>query len=226
MFANDRDLIILEPRLFFDVLWTAQRLVDSATGGAINAAGDTLTITAGNLINLNITGGMIALVAGSPLEVIDRIDATNLRISRLRAAESDALIPAAQGSALKVTIHTFRPQVQVIHDQLLRSFGIEPAISQSPGGTPEPQPASDSLTESAITNPRAFSLAEALGTLHLVYTSAAAVVGGDSPMWAKALMYRDRYAAERRRIVAEIDLNNDGEPDTTRRTNIFQFTRA
>lgn len=226
MFATDRDLIILEPRLYFDVLWTAQRLVESASGGAINTAGDTLTITAGNLINLGIGKGMIAIVAGTPLEVIERIDATTLRISRLRAAESDAIIPAAQGSSLKVTIHTFRPQIGFVHDQLLRMVGIEPARSETPGGTLAPQPASDSLTESAITNPRAFSLAEALGTLHMVYTSAAAVVGGDSPMWAKALMYRDRYSAERRRIVAEIDLNHDGVPEITRRASVFQFTRA
>lgn len=226
MFSNDRDLIVLEPRLFFDVLWTAQKLVDSAAGGAINAAGDTLTVTSGNFINLGISRGMIALVAGTPLEIIERIDANTLRVSRLRAAESDALIPAAAGSNLKVTIHTFLPQMRVVHDQLLRMVGIEPAHTTTPGGTLAPEPADTSLTEAAITNPRAFILAEALGTLHLVFTSASAVVGSDSPMWAKALMYRDRYAAERRRVVAEIDLNNDGQPDATRRANVFQFTRA
>lgn len=217
MFTSDRDLLILEPRLFFDVAWTAQRLVDLSTA-AINTAGDTLTAAAGNFAALNILPGMVAIVAGTPLEITQRIDATTLRVSRLRASDTDPAIPAAPGTNLKLTVHTFRPQMQIVHDQLLRMLGIEPS-------PPVTNPPTAALTESAIVNSRAIALAEALGTLHLVYTAAAAVVGTDSPMWAKALMYRDRFAAERRRLVAEIDLNADGLPDATRRASVFQFVR-
>ena len=217
MFTNDRDLLVLEPRLFFDVAWTAQRLIDSAAGGSINANGDTLTITSGNLINLDIGAGYVAIVAGTPLEVTERIDATSLKVSRLRASTADAGIPVATGSALKVTIHTFRPQIKVIHDQLLRMLGIEPDFTDPPSGTP---------TEASITNPRALAHAEALGALHLIFASASAAVGSDSPLWVKANMYRDRFAAERKRLTADIDLNNDGIADATRRANIFQFIRA
>lgn len=221
MFTTDRDLIILEPRLFFDISWTAQKLLDSASGGSINSGGDTLTLAGAAFDALGIGAGFIALIGTNPvtpLEVVARLSATTLQVSRLRASESDALIPAASGSSLKVVIHTFRPQLGVIHSQLLRLVGIEPGSPSlsAGGGTPG---------EADITNPRAFALAEALGALHLIFASAAALVGMDSPLWIKAQMYRDRFRAERSRLAAEIDLNGDGEPDTTRRANVLQLTR-
>lgn len=216
MFATDRDLLVLEPRLFLDVSWTAQTLVNAATGGAINSAGDTLTLSGGNFINLGIDAGHVVVAGSTPLEITARIDATNLRISRAKARAADADIPAAAGSNLKVIIHTFRPQIAIIHDQVMRLLGIEPGAESEPG-----LPA-----ESDITNPDALRLAEALGALHLIYASAAALVGDTSPMWARARMYADRFRAERARLVAEIDLDADGKPDTIRRPNILQFVRS
>jgi hypothetical protein len=216
MFATDRDLLALEPRLFFDVSWTAQTLVNAATGGTINASGDTLTLIGGDFLNLGIDAGFVVIAGASPLEIISRTDATNLRISRLRASENDPEIPAAAGSNLKVLIHTFRPQIAIIHNQLMRLLGIEPGAASYPG-----RPA-----ESDITNPAALRIAEALGALHIIYTSAAALVGHDSPPWVKAQMYRERFQAERARLVAEVDLDGDGVPDTVRRANVFQFVRT
>ncbi len=216
MFATDRDLLALEPRLFFDVSWTAQTLVNAATGGTINSAGNTLTLTGGNFINLGIGTGFVALAGATPLEVLARVDATNLSISRLRPGPSDPAIPAAAGSSLKVVIHSFRPQIAIVHAQIMRLLGIEPGAASEPG-----RPA-----ESDITNPASLRLVESLGALHLIFSSAAALVGTDSPMWVKAQMYRERFQAERARFVAEIDLDGDGEPDTVRRANVFQFVRS
>lgn len=215
MFATDRDLLALEPRLFLDVSWTAQTLVNVSSGGVINSAGDTLTLTGGNFVNLGVATGHVAIAGSIPLEVVERIDATNLAVSRLRAAASDPVIPAAAGSSLKVVIHSFRQQIAIIHAQLMRALGIEPGAPSEPG-----RPA-----ETDITNPGALRLAEALGALHLIYTSAAALVNHDSPAWVKAQMYRERFQNERTRIVAEIDLNADGEPDTVRRANVLQLVR-
>lgn len=215
MFCTDRDLIVLEPRLFFDVSWTAQKRLDLPTGGAINSAGDTLTVTGADVAALGIEHGFIAVVAGTPVEVIERLNSTQLRISRLRASTNDALIPAVAGAGLKLTIHTFMPQARVVHEQLLRMIGIEPGEASAPGRPAAPD----------ITNPRAFALAEALGTLHLIFTSASAAVGGESLLWTKSQTYRERFAAERKRLVAEIDLDGDGEPDAVRRPSVVQFVR-
>lgn len=213
MFATDRDLLVLEPRLFLDVSWTAQTLVNAATGGTINGSGDTLTLSGGNFVNLGIDAGFVAVAGATPVEVRSRIDATNLRISRPRAADTDPDIPAAAGSNLKVVIHTFRPQIGIVHDQVMRLLGIEP------GGVTQP-------AETDITNPGALRLIESLGALHLIFASAAALVGYESPLWIKSQMYAERFRGERARLVAEIDLDGDGEPDTVRRPNVLQFVRG
>ncbi|MBL8745922.1 MAG: hypothetical protein JNK58_06145 [Phycisphaerae bacterium] len=216
MFATDRDLLVLEPRVFFDVSWTAQTLVNAASGGTINSAGDTLTLSGGNFVNLGITAGFVAVVGSMPLEVVGRVDATTLSVSRLRSGVTEPVIPAVAGSALKVVIHTFRPQIGIVHGQVMRMLGIEPGAAGEAG-----RPG-----ETDIKNPSALRLVESLGALHLIYSSAAALVGHDSPMWVKAQMYRERFQAERGRLVVEIDLDGDGEADTVRRANVFQFVRV
>jgi len=215
VFASDRDLLILEPRLFHDIAWSAQRLID-VTNASINAAGTMLTIPGVDLAALAVAEGFVALVAGTPLEVLERTSATTLTVSRLRAAPAESPIPAAPGSNLKATIATFRPQVSLVHDQLLRTIGIEPGEPSAPG----------SPAETDITNPRSLILAESLGALHLVFAAAAALVGEDSPLWAKARMYRERFVLERRRLTVEIDLDSDGQPDAIRRPNAIQFARG
>lgn len=213
MFATDRDLLMFEPRLFFDVSWASQKLVDSASGGSINSAGDTLTLSGGTFDSLGIGEGFVVIAGATPLEVVERLSATQVRISRLRASAGDALIPAASGSGLKVVIHTFRPQIAIVHRQVMRMLGIEPGGGSSP-------------RESDITNPSSLVPAEALGALHLIFSSAAALVGGDSTLWVKARMYEERFRRERRRVVAEIDLDGDGRADTIRRASAAQFMRA
>lgn len=215
MFATDRDLLALEPRLFHDIAWSAQKLVEAA-GASINSAGDMLTLAGADFEALGVGAGFVVLAGLTPYEVIERLSATELRISRLRADVHHPLIPAAPGAGLGVLVSTFRPQIGIVHAQLLRALGIEPGAAAVPGVPAEPD----------ITNPRALALTEALGALHLVFASAAALVTFDSPLWTKARLYRERFAAERQRVAALVDLNADGEPDAARRPNVIQFLRA
>jgi len=213
VFITDRDLLILEPNLFRDVGWAGQRLV----AGIGDVAGSTLTLTSYDvdLEDGAIDEGHVVTVGAVAYEVVARLSATTATISRLRVSDQDPVQAPAPVTGGPIEIHTFAPQIAMVHAQVLRLLGIEPD---------ETDP--DAIGETDITNPAALKRVEALGTLHLVFASAAALSEPGSAPWARADMYRDRFAAERRRASARIDLDGDGVADATRRLNLVQLVRA
>jgi hypothetical protein len=213
-FAVDRDLLVLEPGLFREVMWVGQRLV-SGTG---NASGTALTMTSQDVLfdAADVSSGNVVLVGGAAYEVLDRVSGTVLTISRLRGVPDDAAIPVTGETGASVTIATFAPQIETVHRQVLRMVGIEPDITPEDG----------QANESSILNRTAFARLEALGALHLVYSAASASIGSDSPLGQKSTIYRERFATDRQRTVGVLDLNGDGKPDATRRLNVIQFLRG
>lgn len=211
MFSSDRDLLAWEPNLFRDVLWVGQRLVKGTAG----VAGSTLTFTSAD-VTLDAAGvdaGSVVSVAGVSYEVVARLSGTQATISRLRVDSDAAVLPPSPVASAEAIIATFAPQRRLVHDQLLRMLGIEPSSTDA-----EP-------SESSIINPDALRPLECLGTLHLVYASASAGDMG-SALGTRAEMYRARFAAERQRAAAILDLDADGMADATRRFNLIQFVRG
>jgi hypothetical protein len=210
-FTTDRDLLALQPTLFREVAWLAQTLHRG-----------TLRIEAGELIAVTgafpaaVAPGHVAVLDDRPLEIAAITSPTSLTVSLSRAAVDDPVIPPADTANLSGSIATFAPQIRIIHDQLLRMLGLAPS-----------QQAIDPLapTESAIVNPRDLWLVEALGTLHLIYTSASATLAPDSALAQRAAHYQQRFAEERWRARALLDLNNDGLADTTRALNTLHLAR-
>lgn len=212
MFTTDRDLLLLEPLLFRDLAWIGQRLVR----GTGTIAGTTLTMSTqdATLEAAGIVAGHVVSFDHVGYEVLARLSPTTATISRPRHDPADpAIPPAPAASPLLVEITTFAPQIAIVHNQLLRMLGIDPA---DPASSP---------TESNITNPRALALPESLGTLHMLHAAAAAPQRRDGHLYDRAEMYRRRFAAERLRAVVRLDLNNDGQADATRRLSIAQLSR-
>lgn len=216
MFIQDRHLLLLEPALFRDLAWVGQRLVR----GLGTISGTTLTIPTPDvtLDAAGITAGHVVSFDGVGYEILERLSPTTATISRPRIDPEDpALPPTPWAVPVNAEITTFAPQIALIHHQLLRMLGIDPA---DPPTDPELSP-----PQSAITNPRALMLPESLGALHLIYAAAAAPQRRDGPLFERAEMYRRRFAAERLRTVVRLDLNNDGRADATRRLSIAQLSR-
>ncbi len=211
MFTADRDLLTLEPNVFRDAGWVGQRLL--TTTGSVS--GTTLTIASGSFTDAGIAPGHVLVYDAIALEVLTVASATAATVSILRALPTDPAIPPPALGTKSVACWTFRPQIALVHTQILRMLGIDP------DATPESM-----VSEASIINPASLSLAESLGTLHLVYSAAAALTQADSALAARAQMYRQRFGEERQRAVARIDLDGDGEPDATRRMNVIQFLRA
>ncbi len=215
MFASDRDLLVLEPRLFNEVAFASQKVFDSPSAGSLDSSGTTLTASGAKFIDANVGAGWVAVIADAPAEVLSRFNQTQLYVSKLRDDTAAGAIPAGSGSGLSVRVATFRAQIGVVHDTLLRGLGIEPGVTGA-----------DGVSEASIQNPRALVRAECLGALHLIYSSAAALAGADSVHWAKARMYAERFDVARRAAAAEIDTDGDGVADAVRRVNVTRLIRA
>ena len=213
MFTTDRDLLVLEPGLFRDVGWVAQRL----TKGTGTITGNTLTVTGADvpLDAAGITAGHVVTVGGTSYEVIARQSPTALTISRPRASTTDAIQPPSPATSAEALVMTFAPQIAMVERQVLRMAGIEPEDT-TPG----------IVTASAITNPGALTMLIALGALHVLYAAAGASSGANGWLADRAAMYRERFSAARQNARVLIDLDGDGIPDATRRLNVVQFIRA
>lgn len=214
-FSTDRDLLVLEPALFRDVAWSAQTRL---TSSSVLVTGTTLTGATSNFVAAKIAPGMVALVNDAPLEILGVDSETTLTVSRLRDDEDAEAIPPLPVSGASLRIATFGPQREIVCRQLLAALGLDPAPAD---GAFAPGP-----TAADVLNTRDVALVEALGALHLILSSAAAMVGETSTLWTKAAHYRDRFDRARGRLSVLLDLNHDGVGDATRRVAVTHLTRA
>jgi hypothetical protein len=217
MFASDRDLLVYEPRLFLDAGWLGQRLV-LASGGVV---GGVATAAGVNMAAVGVQAGGVLSYTGASFEVVSVLGTGGAVVSRLRASVTDAALPTPDvASQTTLEVVTFRPQLAVVHGQLLRMLGIEPQDARE-----------GALTESAVVNPGSLTRLECLGALHLIYAAAAAAaapggLGAGLSYGERALMYRERFAAERLRVSVLIDADGDGEPEVTRRPGVGFLVRG
>jgi hypothetical protein len=212
-FSTDRDLLALEPTLFNDVAFAALKRLE-VTDGVVSGA--TLTSASGNFTNAGIEGGDVVLIANVACEVIERVDANTLTVSKLRGGLADAAIPPGNASSLTVIHRTLEPQAGLVHDELLRALGIDP------DGNSE-------LTEDAIVSLSVMRDLEALKTIAHVLEAAVAL-GGDANDHAvlreKAAEYRHRYRLMKEHAVVALDADGDGEADTWRELGTIELRRV
>ncbi|MDF1808920.1 MAG: hypothetical protein P1U42_04415 [Phycisphaerales bacterium] len=209
MFAKDRDLVVLEPGLHRDIAWMGQRLL-SGIGSLVGTA---LSINSGSFVDAGIESGHVVLFDDVVLEVVSVESDLQATVSLMRADTSSNAIPGIDASNQKVEVYGYGPQIGIVHRQVLGMIGIN--VDDENG-----------LSEDAVTNPGALVRLEALGALHLIYSGAGASGRNGQKFDQRARMYRERFASERERVIAMIDLNGDGIAESTRRPNAFVLDRA
>ncbi|MBS0190640.1 MAG: hypothetical protein U0573_01960 [Phycisphaerales bacterium] len=215
MLCTDADLARIQPDLHNQVVWYSQRLI-RATGAV---SGSTLTISAfdSSFDAAILAPGMIIVVGGVPHEVIAKLSATTAQISRIRATpEDDPLLPAAVSGA-EVVLNSFRPQIAIVSEHVLRKFGLDPL-----------QPLTDSQGNPMplLAETRRLARYTALMTLITIYTVASADLDPDSAAATRLTWYYSLAREELRFLTAAIDTDDDGKPDASRRANIIPLIRA
>lgn len=209
MFASDRDLLVLEPGVFVDAGWAAQELFRGS--GSISAG--VLTCSGGAFRSARVGG--VVQVDRAMYEIVQTVDDNRVGVSLLRSTSTAAFIPPADRGSSTVIVRTFAAQTGLVHAQLLRMLGLAPGDGDAV-----------TLGESRVCNPQDLALCESLGTLHLVYASASAVLGDLSAAATRARMYLERFNAERWRVAARVDTDGDGVPDCVRRASVSQLVRV
>jgi len=209
MFAKDRDLVVHEPGLHRDIAWMGQRLI-SGIGSLVGTA---LTINSGSFTDVGIESGHVVIFDDVVLEVVSVESDVEATVSMLRADTSSNAIPGIDASNRKVEVFGYGPQIGIVHRQILGMIGID---------VDDP----DGLSVDAVTNPNGLVRLEAIGALHLIYSGAGATGRNGQKFDQRAKMYRERFASERERVVAMIDLDGDGIAEVTRRPNAFVLDRG
>lgn len=204
--------MVLEPGVVRDAGWAGQRVLD--VNGSVS--GTTLTISSGSFVDSEVDAGSVALIDSLAVEVVSRTSATQAVVSLLRSDATGAAVAPPVETNRPVKVYTFGPQLAMVHRQVLSMIGIDPD-----GGSN-----GDQLDESAVTNPGALVRLEALGALHLIYAAAAAPGRGGQGMADRAALYKERFGAERERVVATIDTDGDGIAEVSRRPSVFSMTRG
>lgn len=210
-FSTDRDLLAIEPAVFEDVPFAAQKRLRVADA---SVSGTTLTSAGADFVTAQVDAGSVVLIAGLAFEVLSRTDANTLVISLPRTHITDPGIPGGDGIGLELIARTFAPQAELVHDSLLRLVGIDP------------EDADAALTESSILSVALMARIEALGTLERVYAGAASLLGDNDTLLMKAGEYRGRFRRACAGAVVSLDTDGDGLADRRLPLGTTRFTRA
>ncbi len=209
MFAQDRDLLVLEPALLREAGWAGQRTLD--TTGSV--AGSALTLASGSFVDAGVGAGSVALVDGLAVEVVSVESGTRATVSLLRGRRDGPTVPPPPADARPVRVYSFAPQLEAAHRRVLLMIGVDPD-----GHGP--------LHESCVTNPGDLVRLEALCALEMVYAGADPAAGGPVAHGARAEMYARRFHEERGRVSAFIDFDGDGIPEARRYLSVMHMGRA
>ncbi len=208
MFAKDRDLYVLEPGLHKDVAWLGQRRI--STVGSLT--GTALTITSGSFVDAQVSAGHVVIFDGMVLEVVSVEGDTQATVSMMRSDVSSGAVPGVSASNRVTIVYDYSPQRAMVHRQVMTMLGFD--VDE------------DGFDASVVTNPGALVRLEALGALHLIYAGAGAPGRSGEKFAQRAQMYRERFARERERVVAMVDLDGDGVAESKRRANALVLTRG
>ncbi len=215
MLTSDRDLLSIDPSLLRSVVWLGQRL----SSGTCSVSSTTLTASAQDVdfAAAQVAGGHIVTIDEVSYEVVARVSATVLTISRVRAQVTDTPRPVGAMTDRPFAIYTFMPQIAAAEAEILASLSLVPSASAPPSGA---------LTELHVTNPRNLVRPIALLTLRHLADTASITVPAPPTVARASTVYMLLYERAARLIYADIDTDGDGIANERRSPSRFQVVRG
>ena len=207
---NDHDLLVLEPTVFVGAAAIATALI-SVTDAAVSDT--TLTSASADFQAADIGEDHVALLADKSVEILDRVQATELEISLPRVSKDDPAIGPGDGSSLSFKVLTFERLIGQVQDSVLRAAGIDPHDPIHP------------MDESAILNPEAVGQLIATQVVAIAFAAASALTPDDASLAARATLFSHRLAQIMHVTSIVVDLNGDGQPDAVRRLDVVNLIR-
>ncbi len=205
-FCHDRDLLLLEPRLFDQGPFRAQR---RAAGSDGLLSGTTFTSASADFLSTGLEAGMVLLLylgtTGEPegYEVLAVPDAHSLTLSVPRAsADAPAQAPVLGAGPHSWAVLSFAPQIAAASADLAERLAT---MGETAGLEPADFAASDQLRALA-----------AVATASAIYRALADQAGPADPRWVKADHYDAQLAQRLPRLRLVQDADGDGRPERTR----------
>jgi len=209
--VTDRDLLVIEPSVFSGAAAAATRLASGNDGVLV---GTELTSASADFESLSIQSGHVAVVNGVAVEVVQRVQPTQLQVSLPRASNADGNIAPGDGTALEFQVLTFARLIDQTKIQTLRELGLDPENAQQP------------LSESAVMSVGPLARAIALRVIARAFEKSAAIDPTDPSLAQRAALYATQAAKAAAQAVAAIDIDGDGQTDSTRRLAVVTLVRT
>jgi len=205
MLAQDRDVVVIEPNIYRDVIFASQRLARGTCEIVEFSFGATESDVA--LDTAGILPGDVVVAGGVAYEIMGLGGATDLSISRVREDREGPLVMPPTLGAISFHVATLRPQLRCARELLLRMAGI-PSYGETVAGSPRAE---------HVTNARDLIAAQVYATLAMVYSALGAGQGNEGAMNQRAALMQRRFEYEAERTMMLVDMNGDGKPDAVRR---------
>jgi hypothetical protein len=214
-FGNDAQLLVIEPRLFADVLGCG--VVRVLVEGVGEVSGSVLSATAVPTFDAaRVEPGMVVVVERVACEVVSVLSGGDLELSRPRAWPEDRAVPLSDFAGARFAVVTAQPQAQVVNRAILRAIGVQSEEDRDSGEDLR----EGWCAESALMNRRDFVRLEGLMVVRDVLRGAEGAglgagfgSGGSGALRERIAMYDTRVRKEWARAVARLDTDGDGVVD-------------
>lgn len=210
---DDRVLLSMEPAVFIEAGAAAVTLMSIADA---EVAGTSLTSASADFESAQIDDGHVGVVNGVAIEVLGRVQATELTVSLPRASIDDDGMPPGDGETLAFKVLTFAPLIARVQADVIASLGPRAAGD----GDAEP------LAPGTIINQSELANVIALRTLEQAFATAAAAGPDEAALQSQAALYRKRAEFAAQQFVARVDLDGDGVADASRALRVAVLMRS